>query len=378
MVGQTPRFLRRNRTVILFVVGLAALDLSVGRFRDVWDRFSPDDYTARVEGCRERPRDFVLVGGSPVSEGLDPAVLAGCRWNGGELRDGYALGLPGGTTSEFYHAVAHACPAPPRLLVYGVTASDLNDGRREPHGPYSLMTAADVAEWARLRPEAGEWAARHYLRGRLERASNLYRYRDGVRLWAAGRADALLPGCCPETRKAGDEQRGHADGLVSGHGYSPAKGFERARFTDFKAAGATGTRFDSLYYLDGFRTGAHLKYLHRLADWCQARGTTLVLLDMPVTADLERLYAKEFAEYRGRLAAVERGRGLRVLRPSREAVGLCDDQFADLIHLNRDGAGRLSRWLRETLADGPPPGSDDAPGLTARAAAPAAEGGPRP
>lgn len=336
----TTAWLQRHRTVVLFLLGLLILDLTVGRFHGLWQRHSPDDYAGRVQSCAERRRDYVLVGGSPVAEGLNPAIVG---------TNGFNLGMPGGTTSDFYHAVIHACPAPPRLLVYGITASDINDGRAEPHGPHSLMTWGDLAGWVRTRPETSEWAVRHFLRGKLERVSSLFHYRHAIRMWAAIEAETQWPGSCPETLKEALEEQNYAAGLVTGDGYSPRGGFEHARFTDHKAIGTKGTRFDHLHYLHKYGTGSHLKYLHKLVDWCCENGVELVLVDMPVTADLERMYAKEFAEFRTRLAEAERDRGLRVLRPTREELGLTDDQFADLIHMNRDGANRLSAWLKPRL-----------------------------
>jgi len=338
-------YLQRNRTVALFLVGLITLDLSVGLFHDLWQRHSPDDYAWRVQACQERRPDLVLVGGSPVAEGLNPSVVAGTDSD----RHGFNLGMSGGTTSDFYHAVIHACPAPPRVLVYGITASDLNDSRGEPHGPHSLMTWNDLAGWVRTRPEASEWVVRHFLRGKLERISNLFHYRYSIRLWAAIKVNDAFPGGSPLTLKEAEEQRDYAAGLVSGNGYSPLKGFEHAHFSEFKKIGAKGTRFDHLHYLHNYRTGSHLKYLTKLIDWCEANRVTLILLDMPVTADLERMYAKEFAEFRLRLGEVERERGLRVLRPTRAELRLEDEQFADLIHMNRDGANRLSTWLASKL-----------------------------
>src|SRR5205823_2073658 len=129
---QTASFWKRNRTVVLFVLLLAGTDFVVGLFAPVWQRHSPDDYAMRVQGCAREPRDLVFVGGSPVAEGIDPDRIAS--------KSVYAMGLSGGTTSDFYHAVLRGCPTPPKMLVYGITASDLNDSRHEPHGPYSLMT----------------------------------------------------------------------------------------------------------------------------------------------------------------------------------------------------------------------------------------------
>jgi hypothetical protein len=355
-----PGVLSRNRTVVLFALFLLATDYAVGRFAPVWDRHSPDDYAARMVGCAREPRDVVFVGGSPVAEAIDPDRVAGVPWGGKPLASAYALGLSGGTTSDFYHAVLHGCPTPPRVLVYGITASDLNDSRHEPHGPYSLMTWGDLGRWVRLRPESAEWVTRHFVQARIGQASNLFRYRHGIRMWAATEADRHIPGSCPEAVREADELRERADALRAGNGYAPARGFETMRYDAVKAAGLQSKEFP---YLRKYRTGSHLKYLHKLIDWCDARGTELVLIDMPVTADLEAMHPAAFAEYRTRLAEVERARGVRVIRATRDDAGLSDAHFADLIHMNRAGAAAFSAWVREQLAvsDAPQKRPGDAP-----------------
>ena len=339
-------FLERNRVVLLFALLLIGTDPVIGGFAPMWERHSPDEYAARVNGCQAEPRDLVFVGGSPVAEGIDPARIAGIPWAGGPLNSVYALGLSGGTTSDFYHAVIHGCPVPPRVLVYGITASDLNDSRHEPHGPYSLMTWGDLAGWVRLRPEASEWAVRHFLLARLGQASNLFRYRHGIRMWAATQADRQLAGSCPEAISEANELRQRADALAGGNGYVPATGYSVGRYDQIKAAGLQPGPFS---YLNRYRTGSHLKYLHKLIDWCETNRVELLLIDMPVTADLEAKYAAEFAEFRARLAEVERDHGVRVIRATREVVGLSDAHYADLIHMNRDGAALFSAWVRVRL-----------------------------
>lgn len=339
----------RLRPVLLLALGLVLVDAVVVSFRDTWQRHSPDDYAERLRGCQSRPHDFVFAGGSPVSEGLDPAVVSGVRWRGAELRDGYAIGLHGGTTSDVYHALRHGCVAPPKLIVYGLTASDMNDSRHEPHGPYSLMSWGDLFEWWRARPESTEWMTRHFLQGRLARAWAVFRYRHGIRMWAAMAADGYFPGCCPESLKDAQYNLAYSAALRDGDGYAPDAHFVNRRYDLAKQAGWVAPPFP---YLDKYRTGAHLTYLRRLADWAAGQGTDLVLLDMPVTADLEARYPAPLAEYRRRLAELEAEGGWVVLRGSRQAVGLDDRHFADLIHLNRDGAEKLSAWLRGQLAAG--------------------------
>lgn len=334
---KTVSFLQRNRTIVWFLVLLFAADCLVGRWSAVWERHSPDEYALRVETCARERRDVLFLGGSPVAEGIDPDRIAGSS---------YALGLSGGTTSDFYHAVLRGCPTPPRMLVYGITATDLNDSRNEPHGPYSLMTWGDLGQWLRVRPEAGEWAVRHFTQAQLGKASNIYRYRHGMKMWAASEGNDRIPGSCTESLSEGDELRERSEILRVGNGYAPARGFSVGNYAVVKAAGLAAKE---LPYLAKYRTGSHLKYLHKLIDWCEARGVQLVLIDMPVTADLEQFHAAAFAEYRGRLVELERDRGVRVIRATRDAVGLDNAHFADLIHLNRDGAKKFSDWVKVHL-----------------------------
>ena len=330
-------FWKRNRTILLFVLLLVAADAVIGSFAPIWQRHSPDDYALRVQGCAREPREVVFVGGSPVAEGIDPDRIAGSA---------YAMGLSGGTTSDFYHAVLRGCPTPPRMLIYGITASDLNDSRHEPHGPFSLMTWGDLGRWVRLRPESSEWVVRHFALAKLGQASSLFRYRHGMRMWAATEADERLPGSCPESKREADELRAYSETLRTGNGYAPSRGFVEMRFDAVKAAGLAAKEFP---YLAKYRTGSHLKFLHKLIDWCEEGGVQLVLLDMPVTADLEAMHVSAFAEYRTRLAEVERDRKVRVLRATRDAVGLNDAHFADLIHMNRVGATLFSEWVKGVL-----------------------------
>lgn len=350
IVGAPPAregVLRRHRTFVYFAVLLVLADVAIGRFADVWERHSPDDYAARVAACAREPRDLVFVGGSPVAEGIDPGRVAGVVRDGRALHSVYAVGLSGGTTSDVYHAVLRACPTPPRVLVYGITASDLNDARHEPHGPHSLMTWGDWFDWVRTRPESAEWVTRHFLKARAAGVSNLVRHRHGIRMWAVCQAEDVFPGQSPMVFREADELRERAELLRTGNGYAPGRGFTAGRYDAAKAAGVAQPAFA---FLHNYRTGSHLKDLHRLIDWCATGGTQLILLDMPVTADLEAAFPAAFAEYRFRLVELERDRGATVVRLSPADAGLTDAEFADVVHLNRAGAARLSDRVRALLA----------------------------
>jgi hypothetical protein len=331
-VGKRRPWWRRYRLLLYLVLGLAAVDAVVARFADVWRAYEQHPYREKLRACRAHPWDLVVVGGSPAAYGFDHAVLAGTRWQGRSLDRVFNLGLILATTAEVYHATVRGLPTPPRLLAYGITASDLNDDRVEPNGPRQLMTVGDALRWCRERPEFAAWCVRHFLEERRARLWKLYYYRDGIGRWVADEAERLWDGH-PLTAPLPSPVVLNVD--VS------------ERLDHLRAAGKIKDFFP---FLENYRIGVYLTYLHRILDWGEQRGVPVVLVDLPVPEDLERLRPGPFAAYRAVLADVERNRGVRVLRASREAVGLTDADFADLIHLNNRGKARLSAWVRQALS----------------------------
>jgi hypothetical protein len=194
---------------------------------------------------------------------------------------------------------------------------------------------------------SGGCIVRQFLTARLSQAWQLYRHRDGIRLWAASLAERLCPGSFPEPAREASANLEYARRLRQYAGFAPLPAQAARRLDEMKASGFAPTEFP---FLRDYRLGSHLKYLHRLLDWADERGVETVLVDMPVSADLEeRLYPEVFATYRAVLAEVERNRGVLVLRADRRSVGLEDRHFADLVHLNAAGARRLTTWLRRQL-----------------------------
>lgn len=337
---------RQLRVLLYLFLGLVVLDLLVASQRRRWRDYDPDDYRERVRACRTIRPELLFVGGSPVSEGIDPTLIAPLSWHGQSLENVCNLGLPGATTSEVWHAVKCGAVAPPRLLVYGITASDLNDSRNEPHGQHSLMGWDDLPRWILYRPRSAEWGVRHFLQGRLTRLWQLYAFRNGIRLWAADQLDHYAPGLCPEAAAEARDGLRYSAALRSGHGYAPRPNFQVGRLDLSKAAGVP---CDSFSFLQKYRLGEHLRYLEHLREWARLHGVAVVLVDMPISADLEqRLYPQEFAVYRAALTDLEQ-RGVCILHARREAIGLMDADFADLAHLNARGNARLSTWLRSSL-----------------------------
>ncbi len=338
--------LRRLRVPIVFLFALIIFDVLIRLNRETWEKHSPDGYTERVSGCAKQPRDIVFLGGSPVAEGIHPEAMGAIRWRKETYADNYAVGLSGGTTSDFYFAARHACPQAPKLLVYGITASDLNDNRHEPHGASSLLSWSDVRDWRATRPDAAEWVTRHYAQGRVGEVWGAYQYRHGLRMWAAVRAERIRPGCAPESLQEAQRHLKTSDWLAHGRGYAPTEWFAHRQYDQMKQAGWEQPTFE---YLLRYKTGSHLKYLRRLLDWVEQSGTEIALVEMPVTDDLERRHPKEFAEFRGILAEVEKNRGVTVLRATSVATGMNDSHFADLIHPNLAGANLFSNWLKSEL-----------------------------
>jgi hypothetical protein len=342
---------RRYRVVIWLAVTLGALDALIAANAVRWTAYDPHPYRERLARCRQQRWDLVIAGGSPAMCGVDPAALIGATWRGGDLRSAYNLGLPLATATEVCLAVEHTV-ASPRLLIYCVSATDLNDSRLESHGPRQIMSAGDVVRWAADRPRDAGWCVRGFLAERVNSLWQLYRYRGGLRLWAANCANQWWPGCCDETAAAARVGLAISSDLRTGDGYraAPAE-TPAARFDHRKAA---GEHFDQLLFMEPFRIGGgQLTYLRHLLHWTVEHDVPIVLVDLPVTADLdERLYHREFADYRATLAAAARDWHVPLWQPSRAETGLTDADFSDLIHLNAQGAARLSRWLRATLRNG--------------------------
>ncbi len=346
-----PRRLRW-RVVAWFALGLVALDVAVGATGPLWRSYSPVYYRDRLAAARERTWDVVVAGGSAAMCGIDTDRLVGADWRGTPVASAFNLGLPLATTAEVSLAAEHGLgERPPRLLVYAITASDLNGNRVVGEGPQYLMGPDDLARWAGFQPARTGWSLHYWARERLSRAWHLRHHGTGIRLWAADQLDATSPGVCPDEAEAAHLALTRTAGLASPRGPIPHPPAAPLFRLDLLKAANPAVVAAPFPYLDRYEARGHLPYLHRLLDWANGRGVPVVLLDLPVSADLDGArFPKEFAAYRDVMAEVERDRHVPVLRATRDAVGLTDADFGDLVHLNADGAAKLSDWLRGRLA----------------------------
>ena len=222
------------RVILYWLALLLAVEGLVRANVKTWRLYEADDYRERIHSCRRQKPDLVFVGGSPVSEGVDPDRLANLSWHGETLNKPFNLGLPGGTTTEFWYAVKHGITETPKLLVYGCTASDLNDTRQEPNGPRVLLDRHDVWEWVRENPKSREWVTRQYVQARLGQTSALFRHRYAIRLWAADIAEDYFPGSFTKSQKEADHNKNLTLGMRSTGGFAPRPGFASNNFANWK------------------------------------------------------------------------------------------------------------------------------------------------
>jgi hypothetical protein len=345
-----PTLIRPRPWLVLlsFLLALVALNYLVWSQRALWHAYDPHPYRERLDICRSQSWNLVVVGGSPAAYAIDPRVLAGLRFKGRPLTHACNVALPLATSAEVFHMTEHGIRRRPRLLVYGICATEFKEDRVEPLGPMLLMDARDVAAWSRHRPDAASWCVGKFLQQRWDNLCPMTYYRPAVKRWAADKLEECCPGLCTPTADEAQWKLNYSVSMYMNHGFMPQKTTPDTRLDLLKAG---GKRLKGYEFLDNYEATGYLTYLHRLIDWAERRDVPLVLVEIPTSADLEAKFPAAFASFRARLCEVERERGVRVLRPTRPALGLEERHYADVIHLNADGAAILSAWLRHELTE---------------------------
>lgn len=340
--------LRPYRAPLFALIGFCCLNGVVALHARTWRSYDPRFARDRIRYGRRHTWDLVVVGGSPAMAGINSACLKSLPWHDRLLQRSYNLAIPLATAAEIFHSLEHGLSAPPQLVVYGIAVTDFNDMRVEAMDPEELMEGGDVLRWTRWRRGEAEWCVRRWVGERSVRLFPLYYYREGIRRWAAARAERAWPGFCPEAAHQAAKGLENATGLRRCYDFSPARPVPPyLRFDLKKAAGELPCRVAPM---ENYRLDGYLPYLEAIIDWCAEHGADLVLVDIPVPADLERLYPQALAAYRATLLQMQRRRGLLLMTPTREQVGLTEADFDDMIHLNGDGNARFSDWLRRALS----------------------------
>src|SRR5438874_3100297 len=98
---------RPARLLLGVLVGLAVVNALILSRTRLWRTYDPRYYRDRLAVCRAGRWDLIVVGGSPVTAGIDVATLEGVRRHGKALEHGFNLGLPLGTVVDMSMAVEH-------------------------------------------------------------------------------------------------------------------------------------------------------------------------------------------------------------------------------------------------------------------------------
>jgi hypothetical protein len=330
-----------------FVFGLFLLNYLIWSHRAIWHAYDPHPYRERLDVCGRQAWDLVVVGGSPAMYAIDPDVLAGTSWRNRPLKKVCNVALPLATTAEVYHMAEHNIRHRPRLLVYGLCATEFNEDRVEPLGPMFLMDGRDVIRWARQRPKAATWCVNKFVSERIAQLWSIGYYQRAMQHWAAYQLEEWWPGLCSAAAAEAFTELSLTVSMYGHNGYTPQPATPETRLDLLKARGRPLQGFS---FMENYAVSGYLTYLHGLLDWAERRGVPVILVELPTSADLEERFPQAFAAFRARLREVERERHVRVLRPTRVGLGLEERHYADVIHLNADGAARLSAWLRRELA----------------------------
>ncbi|MFN4261520.1 MAG: hypothetical protein ACK4RK_19730 [Gemmataceae bacterium] len=339
--------LLRLRVVVYLLLAFAGINGWVARHADQWRRHAPEFYRERLAYCRSQEWDAVIVGSSPAMCGIDADILAGARFQNQPLRRVCNAAMPLASASEIYHVVQHAMPTPPRLLIYGITITDLNGTRRVAQGPRYLMDARDVVRWIGERPQEMGWCLEKYSGERLLSLCPVLYHRKGIRGYLTQRAVACCPNVLASHAVTVQENLDNHAKLHTPRGLTESGPVQPSQRLPVRKA--AGLPYQSAVFLERYDPQRLRNYLDHLVAAVQERGIPLVLVDMPLCADLEHNHPHEFATYRSILADLELRHRVVILRPTRADVGLTDQDFCDEAHFNADGTARFSAWLKKTI-----------------------------
>lgn len=331
-----PAARRRPPAVVPLVVALLVLMLAEGAVRaarsrldepEVWPTPELQKKFAQIEARRRDGRrpDVLLAGDSMMDAGGDPA--------------GLARAVPGATV---YNAAIAGETLPviadwttrivqprldPKVVVIGFSSNELNPSSLAPESGVAAYRSSRVVRVAEGRGSPVDRAD-----ALLREHVMLYRYRATLRRpfrQAAADPDVFDP-----------ELSADGQGLAFTElGYLEKGG----------AAQAEAVIQGVIAALRGFTVGLeNLTILQDMIRTIRIEGARVVLVAMPVTADLVAAHPKGDADYREAMeafAGAAHRAGATLLEPGVWPTSL----FADPVHLNGAGAARLTEYLAPFL-----------------------------
>lgn len=289
-----------------------------------------DEYPAKVAAMEDLAADggasTVILGSSVADTGIDPARLSDAAAGPRGAYNAALLG-PTPTTVERWSAGWVEPLLAPEVVVFVVSSRDLN--ANAPHLPEHEQRFAE-GRWVRHR--LGTESPWQRVERWVTQQSALLRYRTVLHRPVASILRASPP---PLTE----------DGMDT---HLLDEGYRIELFLDnLLAPGSTANAWED-FELDRARMAAMTALAERLAD----AGTRVVLVDTPVTVDYPPLHpdgVRDYLAYRDALAGLAADTGSELV----VAGFFPPEQQADPLHVNGDGATRLTALVDSVLTAEP-------------------------
>jgi hypothetical protein len=303
-------------------------------------RYDQQHTAARiVEYYAAPPPDIIFMGTSRALSGFDPTVVEQeIESQTGVHTYAHNMGLTGGTIEIHYLMLKNIIrdDKKPKVIVYGLTDSEFVP---VPVSPVDYLPYTNVL----LRPDDFWKFSGNTIESKIafwvKQILPIYRDRRIL-------MDALSIAFNPydPAHKYFAPGPDHKD--PSSNGFIPGSGDARAT-----ASWLDENRREYAPILGGFKFDyTRLDTLDKFIDLADSRGIKVVLVTMPVDAELRKLWDNDqrIDEFRAALQVVAGEHGVPLLDLYRGWDGFPEDGLWDYHHLNEVGAGAVSKLVADT------------------------------
>lgn len=345
------------RSRLLTTLAVAALTLlaAEGATR-LWRGTATLPYTPGVRAYRAFDAEVDELGAAPVS------IVGSSRSREALLVPplAEAWGLPAGPGGVANYSMAGSQAAdvevvvrrllgadpPPRLLVYGMSARQLQAGDDRLEGKGQFLWR--LSDWWRVRGELGSDADRLLpaaLKNELAAQSVLFSFRGELVDALQDKDPGALPKAwarlwAPPSTKA-HPMRGTLPPWQQGRNRNASR-----KVSDAHVKKYVGTRFD----IPGWPDTWQVPHLRALVDVAQAAGVTVIFVEVPLNDRLRRQLPPGTEEgFRRVVREVAAAHGVRFLEADSLGLTFEDADYREQSHMNLRGAERFSRAVASAL-----------------------------
>jgi len=305
--------------------------------------------------------DVVFLGSSRVRDGMVPEVFSGFlskEWK--RPARVYNLGLINAKAEEYLTIVRSHLPDPgPRLVVLGITGSEVVNVHDFQYASRFLWTLPDALDWLRRVPAAHFDVAHveHFLENELCRGWYVFGHRDALREMLldtlVSRFGVPLPVAAGGTDNMGQNKK-LRDYVLAADGYQAPpltpQGSLARRIVEAPQLLKIPER--ELEASPEMLEGARFTELREIAALLDARGSRLALVEMPVSPYLqERNPVLHGQVFRDRMEQLAQELGCVWVPMPPEETQLSNRTYGDVNHLTEVGAKRYTRLLFERLSE---------------------------